>query len=61
MIGLNDDKPPPCVCDTLTNRILPISNDGRIARRRKMDFVYYLSNPKLSSRFRNDLFILDSF
>ena len=63
MIGLDNDKPPSCkdiIRHSIATGIRPVSGDGSNARRRRMDFICHLPNPMLSSRFRNDLVILDT-
>jgi hypothetical protein len=54
------DKPPSPIRNTITDRILHRSHNGRSPRRREMAFIQHLSLPQLSSRLRNDLVVLDT-
>ena len=56
-----DDKPPSLtntICDFVTGRIYSGTGDRSAARRRKVAFIQHLFSPNLSSRLRNDSFIL---
>ena len=55
-----DEEPPPSICDPVTARVRSSPHDRRIARRREVALLQHLPSPMLSSRFRNDLVILET-
>ena len=57
---MDEDKPPSSLRQSLTIRIHSGSRNRSNARRREVALLQHLPSPMLSSRFRNDLVILET-
>jgi hypothetical protein len=58
-IGHDDEDEPPGICCTLTSRVCTRFSERCAIRIREVGTIWGISSPMLSSRFRNDMVILE--